>query len=34
LTGWMPLYDDLPFIIGTAWKWEQKLSGKEGLTDT
>jgi len=34
LTGWTPLYDDLPFIIGTAWKWEQKLTGKAGLTDT
>jgi UDP-glucose 4-epimerase len=29
LTGWTPLYDDLPFIIETAWKWEQKLSAKD-----
>ena len=33
LTGWIPLHDDLPFIIGTAWKWEQKLSGKADLRD-
>ena len=26
LTGWEPLYDDLGFIIETAWKWEQKRS--------
>lgn len=25
LTGWSPLNDDLDFIIGTAWKWEQKM---------
>lgn len=28
LTGWTPLHDNLPFIIETAWKWEQKLSGR------
>lgn len=26
LTGWLPLYDDLEFIIETAWKWEQKMA--------
>ncbi|MBN1663679.1 MAG: UDP-glucose 4-epimerase GalE [Deltaproteobacteria bacterium] len=25
LTGWQPQYDDLPFIIRTAWDWEKKL---------
>lgn len=30
LTGWVPLYDDLSFIIDTAWKWELKLSEKAG----
>ncbi len=30
LTGWTALHDDLPFIIETAWKWEQKLSSKAG----
>ncbi len=25
-TGWSPLYDDLSFIVDTAWKWEQKIS--------
>ena len=25
MTGWQPLYDDLEFIIRTAWKWELKL---------
>jgi UDP-glucose 4-epimerase len=24
-TGWKPRYDDLEFIISTAWKWELKL---------
>ncbi|MBP1747678.1 MAG: galE-2 [Deltaproteobacteria bacterium] len=28
LTGWVPLHDNLSFIIETAWKWEQKLSGR------
>ncbi len=26
LTGWSPLHDDLDFIVGTAWKWEQKMA--------
>jgi len=25
ITGWQPRYDDLEFIIRTAWKWELKL---------
>jgi len=25
LTAWFPRYDDLEFIIQTAWNWEQKL---------
>ena len=25
MTGWQPLYDDLEFIIRTAWEWEWKL---------
>jgi len=25
ITGWQPRYDDLEFIIRTAWKWEVKL---------
>jgi len=25
ITGWQPLYDDLEFIIRTAWEWELKL---------
>jgi UDP-glucose 4-epimerase len=25
MTGWQPLYDDLEFIIRTAWDWELKL---------
>ena len=25
LTGWFPRYDDLEFIIQTAWNWERKL---------
>ena len=25
--GWRPRYDDLGYIIGTAWAWEQKISG-------
>ena len=23
--GWKPMYDDLDFIIETAWKWEKKF---------
>lgn len=33
LTGWSPLHDDLPFIVETAWKWEQRLSRKAGASD-
>ncbi len=29
LTGWAPLYDDLSFIIDTAWKWEQKIAARQ-----
>lgn len=25
LLGWQPRYDDLDFIVATAWKWEQQL---------
>ena len=25
--GWMPAYDDLEYIIRTAWQWEKKLHG-------
>ncbi len=25
VTGWKPKYDDLEFIIKTAWEWERKL---------
>jgi UDP-glucose 4-epimerase len=25
ITGWQPLYDNLEFIIKTAWEWELKL---------
>jgi UDP-glucose 4-epimerase len=25
LTGWKPRYDDLEYIINTAWEWEKKL---------
>jgi UDP-glucose 4-epimerase len=28
LSGWKPKYDDLDFIIQTAWNWERKLSLK------
>ena len=24
-TGWKPKYDDLEFIVKTAWEWERKL---------
>lgn len=33
LTGWAPLYDDLGYIIETAWKWERKRSAFGGLKD-
>ncbi|HSW62910.1 MAG TPA: UDP-glucose 4-epimerase GalE [Dissulfurispiraceae bacterium] len=26
LLAWKPIYDDLPFIVKTAWEWEKKLS--------
>jgi len=26
LTGWTPRYDDLEFIIQTAWDWERKIN--------
>ena len=25
VTGWKPRYDDLEFIISTAWEWERKI---------
>lgn len=28
--GWEPSYDNLETIIKDAWRWEQKLSGKNG----
>ena len=27
-TGWTPRYDDLEFIIRSAWAWELKLGRK------
>ncbi len=30
LTGWQPRYDDLEYIIRTAWNWEQKLKQMKG----
>lgn len=29
LTRWQPCYDDLEFIIGTAWQWELKLKARK-----
>jgi UDP-glucose 4-epimerase len=29
MTGWQPLYDDLEFIIRTAWEWELKLKQRK-----
>jgi len=29
-TGWQPRYDDLTFIIGTAWEWELRLAKQQG----
>jgi UDP-glucose 4-epimerase len=29
-TGWQPQYDDLTFIIGTAWEWELRLAKQQG----
>ena len=28
--GWQPRYDDLEFIVRTAWQWEQKLHAAGG----
>ena len=25
LLGWEPRHDDLEYIVGTAWRWEQRL---------
>jgi len=30
-TGWMPKYDDLEFIIKTAWEWEKKRYRVRGV---
>ncbi len=30
LTGWRPRFDDLDMIVGTAWRWEQKLLAGAG----
>lgn len=29
LMGWKPLYDNLDFIVKTAWEWEQRPAAKE-----
>lgn len=29
-TGWKPWYNDLEYIIKTAWEWEKKLKKKHG----
>jgi len=31
-TGWQPRYDDLTFIIETAWGWELRLAKQQGAT--
>jgi len=28
ILGWKPKYDDIEFIVKTAWEWEKKLSSK------
>jgi UDP-glucose 4-epimerase len=28
--GWQPHHDDLDYIVGTAWRWEQRLSQIRG----
>jgi UDP-glucose 4-epimerase len=28
--GWRPRYDDLDYIVGTAWRWEEKLHAHGG----
>jgi UDP-glucose 4-epimerase len=30
LLGWQPRYDDLEFIVRTAWEWEQRLRAQGG----
>lgn len=30
LLGWKPRHDDLEFIVGTAWRWEQRLHAAGG----
>jgi UDP-glucose 4-epimerase len=27
-TGWKPRFNDLEYIIRTAWEWERKLKGR------
>jgi UDP-glucose 4-epimerase len=29
--GWRPQHDDLDYIVGTAWRWEQRLQGMRSL---
>lgn len=29
ILGWRPRYDDLKFIIKTAWEWEKRLAGRK-----
>jgi UDP-glucose 4-epimerase len=31
LLGWRPQHDDLDYIVGTAWRWEQRLQGMRSL---
>jgi len=33
-TGWQPRYDDLAYIVDTAWKWEQVLQSRPLLLTT
>ena len=30
LLGWAPRHDDLEYIVGTAWRWEQRLQNMRG----
>jgi UDP-glucose 4-epimerase len=30
LLGWTPHHDDLEYIVGTAWRWEQRLQAMRG----
>lgn len=32
LLGWQPRHDDLDYIVGTAWRWEQRLQAGIGTT--